>query len=248
MPLLPGVPTVFGSFPTLLAVLGLGMLLSLILGRLLRGGFGVVVDLLGGLLGAAGGALLLAALWPEATMLALRLGAAGAGALVLTLLLHLRRPATPRVTTASSVGQPTTGGPSSSAGRTVSLGHWLLHLRKNVQLLVVVFRDSRVPFWRKASFVAVVLLFGVVLIIPDSLLIAALAAILPLASPLLGIPTGIIDLAAVVTLTYLLLRFFPRDIVAQHALQLYGPQPDLRPHVLAQPSLPRETDTPRGEP
>jgi hypothetical protein len=120
-----------------------------------------------------------------------------------------------------------------SSSRAPGFGHWFLHIRKTFRLLGALLRDPRVPGIRKFFFLATVVIFGVVLLIPDSIIVAALGIILPFAGPLIGIPPGLIDIAALSVASYGLLRFFPRAVVDEQAQRLYGPHPDIVPHTQA---------------
>ncbi|MBA3824143.1 MAG: hypothetical protein H0X24_09645, partial [Ktedonobacterales bacterium] len=90
-----------------------------------------------------------------------------------------------------------------------SLWHWVTHVRKTFRLLGSLVADRRVPFIRKVLFFLFVIVFGVVLIIPDSIIIAAIALGANVAAPLVGIPIGVIDVALLATVLYGLLNFFP---------------------------------------
>lgn len=107
-------------------------------------------------------------------------------------------------------------------------GHWMLHIRKTLRLMGALLRDPRVGWFRKLLFVGAIILFGVVLLIPDSI-IATVA--LPLVGLIFGLPAGLVDIAALATLAYGLLNFFPKAIVREQTARLYGPSPDLKPHV-----------------
>lgn len=120
-----------------------------------------------------------------------------------------------------------------SSSRTPGFGHWFLHIRKTLRLLGALLRDLRVPFIRKFFFIASVIIFGVVLLIPDSIIVAALGVLLPFAGPLVGIPPGLIDIAALSVAMYGLLSFFPHAVVEEQAHRLYGPHPDIVPHTQA---------------
>ena len=118
-------------------------------------------------------------------------------------------------------------------GRVPKFRHWLLHIRKTLRLLGALMHDPLVPGFRKFLFVAAMVVFGGLLLIPDSIIVAALAALLPVVGPLFGIPAGLVDIAALSAFTYTLLNFFPRAIVDEHAHELWGPNPDIRPHTKA---------------
>jgi hypothetical protein len=120
-----------------------------------------------------------------------------------------------------------------SSSHVPGFGHWFLHVRKTLRLLGALLRDPRVPGIRKFFFLAAVVIFGVVLLIPDSIIVAALGIILPFAGPLIGIPPGLIDIAALSVAMYGLLSFFPRAVVDEQAHRLYGPNPDIVPHTHA---------------
>jgi len=120
---------------------------------------------------------------------------------------------------------------SSTKGHPPGLGHWLLHIRKTFRLLGALLRDPQVAFIRKFLFVATIVIFGGLLIIPDSLIVAALGLVLPVVGPAVGVPAGLIDIAALAFVSYGLLRFFPRTAIEQHAVELYGPTPDIVPHT-----------------
>ena len=120
---------------------------------------------------------------------------------------------------------------SKNSPSTPSFGHWFLHIRKTFRLVGTLLRDPQVAGIRKFLFLAAIIVFAGILIIPDSFVVAALAVLLPLASPLFDIPAGLIDIAALSAVSYGLLRFFPRDVVARHAEALYGPYPDIAPHT-----------------
>ena len=119
------------------------------------------------------------------------------------------------------------GAMAQNSKSTPSFGHWFLHIRKTLRLIGTLLFDPQVGFLRKVLFlVAVVAVVGV-LLIPDFFVLAAL----PLLSPFLDIPAGLIDIAALSALMYGFLRIFPRDVVARHAEALYGPHPDITPHT-----------------
>jgi len=121
-----------------------------------------------------------------------------------------------------------------------SLFHWVTHIRKTFRLLGTLVADRRVSFVRKALFFLFVIVFGVVLIIPDSIIIAAIAVGANVAAPLVGIPVGVIDVALLATVMYGLLNFFPHDLVVEHSTQLYGTAPDVRPHLEKIPPAPEK--------
>jgi hypothetical protein len=121
-----------------------------------------------------------------------------------------------------------------------SLVHWMTHIRKTLRLLGTLVTDRRVPVLPKALFFLFVIVFGVVLIIPDSIIIAAIALGANVAAPLVGIPVGVIDVALLATAMYGLLSFFPHDLVVEHSTQLYGPSPDVRPHLEKIPPAPEK--------
>ncbi len=210
-----------------------GGLIGLIVGRLMRGGFGIFIDIVVGLIGAYVAGILFDSYVTSAATLVQSMGVAAIGAVILTAVLRIfRHGSAARQATAAPLSTASPAPQPATAKRPVSLGHWFLHIRKTFRLLGTLLRDPRVSFIRKALFLLAILIFGVVLIIPDSIIIAALAVILPLASPFFGIPAGVIDIAALSVVMYGMLMFFPRDIVAQHAAQLYGPHPDISPHTL----------------
>ena len=124
------------------------------------------------------------------------------------------------------------------ATRRPSLWHWLTHIRKTFRLIGTLLRDSRVAFIRKVFFILFVIVFGVILFIPDSIIIGALAVVVNIAAPFLGLSVGVVDVALLATIMYGLLRFFPHAIVAEQTARLYGPTPDLRPHLENVPPTP----------
>jgi hypothetical protein len=121
-----------------------------------------------------------------------------------------------------------------------SLLHWLTHVRKTLRLLGTLVADQRVPFIRKAFFFLFIIVFGVLLFIPDSIIIGAIAIGANVASPLVGIPVGVIDVALLSAIMYGLLNFFPHDLVVEHSQQMFGPTPDVRPHLEATPPHPEK--------
>ena len=121
-----------------------------------------------------------------------------------------------------------------TAKSTSSFGHWFLHIRKTLRIIGTLLRDPQVAGIRKLLFLATVILVIGVLFIPNFFLFA----LLPLISPFLDIPAGLIDIAALSAVMFGLLRFFPRDVVAQHAAALYGPHPDIAPHTHIKPVQP----------
>ena len=114
-----------------------------------------------------------------------------------------------------------------------TLKHWFSHIGKTLRLLWSLLRDPRVSLFRKLAFIGLIVVFGVVLFIPDSLIVGALALILPVLSPFVGIPEGVIDVAALSFVLFWMLRIFPQDVVEDNAERLYGPEPDIRPHTRA---------------
>jgi hypothetical protein len=112
-----------------------------------------------------------------------------------------------------------------------TLGHWIFHIGRSLRLMRALLLDRRVSFIRKCFFLGAIIVFGMVLIVPDTLIAGFFAAALPFIGPLFGIPAGsIADVAALAFLAYALLRFFPHDIVSEHSLHLYGPHADVKPH------------------
>jgi hypothetical protein len=114
-----------------------------------------------------------------------------------------------------------------------TLKHWFAHVGKTLRLLWSLLRDPRVSVFRKIAFIGLIIIFGVVLFIPDSLIVGALALLLPALSPFVGVPEGVIDVAALAFVLYWTLRIFPQDVVQDNAERLYGPEPDIRPHTKA---------------
>jgi hypothetical protein len=115
-----------------------------------------------------------------------------------------------------------------------TLGHWIFHIGRSLRLMRVLLLDRRVPFIRKFFFLGAIIIFGMILIVPDTLIAGFFAAILPFVGLLFGIPiSGIVDIAVLAFLSYGLLRFFPHDLVREHSQQLYGPNADVKPHFKA---------------
>jgi hypothetical protein len=96
------------------------------------------------------------------------------------------------------------------------------HGIKTIKLIGALFRDPRVPAFRKALFVLGVVVLAVVLFFPDVVAELGLSAVLPIVGTVLGVPIdGSIDWAAFALLAVNLLRIFPADMVAEHYDEIF---------------------------
>lgn len=92
-----------------------------------------------------------------------------------------------------------------------------LHAGKTFKLLGALMKDTRISPWRKGLFIASIVGLAVLLFFPDALNEAFLSVVMPFVGTVLGIPIDAgFDWLAFALAVISLLRFFPKELVAEH--------------------------------
>ncbi len=97
-----------------------------------------------------------------------------------------------------------------------------LHGVKTFKLIGALLADPRIALWRKFFFFASMAGLAVVLFFPDAINEVFLSTVLPLVGTVLGVPLDAgFDWVAFALAAIGLLRFFPRELVAEHYEQIF---------------------------
>ncbi len=85
-------------------------------------------------------------------------------------------------------------------------------------------RDPHISLLRKLLYIVPMLLLLLAVLLPEGIIAALLAVVLPVVGPAISLPTdAVIDWAFVGIAAYALLGVFPRAVVAQHHAQAFHP-------------------------
>jgi hypothetical protein len=100
----------------------------------------------------------------------------------------------------------------------------VIHPFKTMRFVNALRKDHRISWLRKLLYVGPMLLLLGALLLPESVLAALVAAVLPVVGPLANIPAdAAIDWAFIGVAAYALLGILPRAIVSEHHAQLFHP-------------------------
>ena len=106
----------------------------------------------------------------------------------------------------------------------------LLHPLKTLRFVGALARDPRVSLLRKTLYLLVVGVLLVALLIPEGLVAALVAALLPVVGPIVAIPAdATVDWLFLGTIAYALLALFPAYIVREHHARIFHPRRRRRP-------------------
>ena len=100
-----------------------------------------------------------------------------------------------------------------------------IHPVKGVRFVSSLTTDRRISILRKLLYVGGLALLIVALLVPEGILAALVAALLPFIGPIINLPAdGIVDWAVVGLAAYGLLTLFPKAIVSEHHARVFHPQ------------------------
>lgn len=92
-----------------------------------------------------------------------------------------------------------------------------------LRLVGALIRDRRLTFLRRGFFGIITLLLAVIVLVPSNPLALLIAAAVPVVGPILDLPADYtIDWVAAAAIITVLVRMFPREIVAEHTARIYG--------------------------
>ncbi len=98
------------------------------------------------------------------------------------------------------------------------------HPFKTARFVNALRRDPRVSLLRKLLYLAPLLILLVALLLPEGIIAAGVALLVPLVGPLVNLPAdAVLDWVVLGLVAYALLGILPRSIVAEHHAQLYHP-------------------------
>lgn len=100
----------------------------------------------------------------------------------------------------------------------------LLHPVSSLRFMNALSRDPRISWVRKVLYVGPLLVLVIALLVPEGIVAAGIALLLPLVGPLVNVPAdAALDWIAFGLAAYALLGVFPRDIVREHHARLFHP-------------------------
>jgi hypothetical protein len=98
------------------------------------------------------------------------------------------------------------------------------HPIKTMRFLEALRRDRRVSPMRKLLYIAPLLILLIALLLPEGLVAAGVALLIPLVGPLVNLPAdAALDWVAFGFAAYMLLGVLPSRIVAEHHARLFHP-------------------------
>jgi hypothetical protein len=99
------------------------------------------------------------------------------------------------------------------------------HPMKTVRFMDALRRDPRVSGVQKLLYVGPLLILLIALLLPEGIVAAGMALLLPLVGPLVNLSTdGVLDWFALGLAAYALLGILPSRIVAEHHARLFHPR------------------------
>jgi hypothetical protein len=98
------------------------------------------------------------------------------------------------------------------------------HPFKTARFVNALRRDPRVSLLRKLLYIAPLLILLIALLLPEGVIAAGVALVVPLVGPLINLPAdAVLDWIVLGLVAYALLGVLPRSIVAEHHARLYHP-------------------------
>jgi hypothetical protein len=98
----------------------------------------------------------------------------------------------------------------------------VLHPAHTVRFIQALGRDPRISWVRKVLYLAPLLLLLVAVLLPEGIIAAAVAALVPLVGPLVNLPAdAALDWVLLGLAAYALLGIFPEQIMREHHAQLF---------------------------
>lgn len=102
---------------------------------------------------------------------------------------------------------------------------FVLHPLKSLRFVWALARDSRVPLAGKALYLLVVGVLLVAVLVPEGLVAALVAGLLPVVGPLIAVPAdATVDWLFFGVVAYALLALFPAHIVREHHARVFHPR------------------------
>ncbi len=109
------------------------------------------------------------------------------------------------------------------------------HPLKTVRFVNDLRQDPHISLVRKLLYLVPMLLLLLAVLLPEGIIAALLAAVLPLVGPAINLPAdAVIDWAFVGIAAYALLGIFPHAVVAEHHAQVFHPKRVARQQRLSQ--------------
>jgi hypothetical protein len=107
----------------------------------------------------------------------------------------------------------------------------VIHPFKTLRFVNALRKDRRISWLRKVLYVGPIVLLVGALLLPESILAAAVAVALPVVGPMANLPAdGVVDWAFVGLAAYALLGILPRAIVSEQHAHLFHPNRIARQH------------------
>ena len=101
----------------------------------------------------------------------------------------------------------------------------VIHPAKTVRFINALGHDRRISLLRKLLYVVPIFLLVGALLLPESILAAAVALALPVVGPIINLPAdGIVDWAFIGLAAYALLGIFPHAIVREQHARIFHPR------------------------
>jgi hypothetical protein len=98
----------------------------------------------------------------------------------------------------------------------------VLHPVHTVRFIQALGRDGRISWVRKLLYLGPLLLLLVAVLLPEGIVAAGVAVLVPLVGPLVNLPAdAALDWVLLGLAAYALLRIFPEQIVREHHAQLF---------------------------
>ena len=98
------------------------------------------------------------------------------------------------------------------------------HPIKTVRFVDALRRDPRVSLMRKLLYIAPLLILLIALLLPEGVVAAGVALLVPLVGPLVNLPAdAVLDWVVFGLAAYALLGILPSRIVAEHHARLFHP-------------------------
>ena len=122
----------------------------------------------------------------------------------------------------SSRGTQATTTPSAKGDPRPNPAEMMAHPVKTVRFVNALRRDRRISWVRKALYVAPIVLLLIALLVPEGVVAAALAVVLPFVGPAVDLPAdAVVDWLFIGLAAYGLLAILPRVIVAEQHQRIF---------------------------